>query len=55
MDAKIVRCDLCDSVFYAEGNLQFLNQLERHEQWHASARMQGRNTTQGTVKWIRLG
>ena len=26
--------------------------IKRHEEWHSTARIQKRNTTQGVVQWV---
>lgn len=43
-----VTCNLCQWMTEADN----IHGKKRHEEWHAKARIQKRNTTQGTVNWV---
>ncbi len=51
-----LKCDLCQMEFKLtkEGQADLGNSLKRHNEWHMKARIQKRNTTQGTPKYNRV-
>lgn len=48
----MIECDLCGMQFSELDSLIKIR-MERHEKFHATARIQRRNTTQGKVEWIK--
>ena len=49
----MIECSLCQQQFNENDNLITI-QLTKHIEWHEKARIQRRNTTQGTPEWITL-
>ena len=49
----MIECNLCQQQFNENDNLIII-QLTKHTEWHEKARMQKRNTVQGTPEWTTL-
>lgn len=43
-----MECNLCGIIFTDD----FENRMKRHERFHKNCKTEGRNTTEGVVKWI---
>ena len=49
----MIECSLCPQQFNENDGLIDII-INKHIEWHEKARIQKRNTTQGTPEWITL-